>query len=348
MLPLTVGSDSFWTANLVVDVSGSFAGASVAGSSTLGVDSVRPRACARRDTLPVRAASDSLLIDAVALGVACSNRALDPVFRIEGDANKPSRMEVWPNPGVARLSLASLPDSVLALVLRDLPRDALLRLRLTAQDVCGRVSMFVSDERVSRTLHFAQRLRAPDTLHDVPDVTAFLRHLCGRFGIKSNTWSLSLDVRVQADADSYSFSCSGASAREVLTAVEATPLDIQLTLSGAALGKNAGVEAFAPIEAFAPVLATVTRLVSLDLSRNGLGAAGAASLAPALSAMTQLTSLALLKNDLGAAGAASLAPALSTLTQLTKLNLGHNGLRAASLAPVLATLTQMTSLNLRG
>jgi hypothetical protein len=281
-------------------------------------------------------------------------------------------MEVHPNPGVARLSLASLPDSVLALVLRDLPRDALLRLRLTAQDVCGRVSMFVSDERVSHTLHFARRLRLPDTLHDVPDVTAFLRRLCGRFGIKPNTWSLSLNVRVQADADSYSFSCSGASAQEVLTAVEATPLGIQLTVSGTALGNDGA-------EAFARVLATVTRLVSLDLSRNGLraagaaslapalstmtqmtslnlgsnglGAAGAASLAPALSAMTQLTSLALLKNDLGAAGAASLAPALSTLTQLTKLNLGHNGLRAAgaaSLAPVLATLTQMTSLNLRG
>ena len=103
MLPLTVGSDSFWTANLVVDVSGSFAGASVAGSSTLGVDSVRPRACARRDTLPVGAASDSLLIDAVALGVACSNRALDPVFRIEG--TQTNRRE-W-KCGRTRASLAS-------------------------------------------------------------------------------------------------------------------------------------------------------------------------------------------------------------------------------------------------
>jgi hypothetical protein len=84
MLPLSVGWDSFRIATLVVDVSGSFAGESVAvaGSSTLGVDSVRPRACACRDTLPVGAASDSLLIDAVALGVACSNRALDLVFRM--------------------------------------------------------------------------------------------------------------------------------------------------------------------------------------------------------------------------------------------------------------------------
>jgi hypothetical protein len=86
MLPLTVGSDSFWIANLVVDVSGSLVGASVTGSSTLGVDCVRPRACARRDTLPVGAALDSLLIDVVALAVACSNRALDPVFCIDEEA----------------------------------------------------------------------------------------------------------------------------------------------------------------------------------------------------------------------------------------------------------------------
>ena len=42
--------------------------------------------------------------------------------------------------------LASLSDAVLALVLRDLPRDALLRLRLTCQDACARVSMLLSDE----------------------------------------------------------------------------------------------------------------------------------------------------------------------------------------------------------
>ena len=113
---------------------------------------------------------------------------------------------------IARIRLASLSDAVLALVLRDLPRDALLRLRLTCQDVCARVSMLQSDERVRRTLHFERRLRVPDSLDGVGDVAAFLRRLCSRFGIKPNTWSLSLTVQAQADADQChyrAFLCSG-------------------------------------------------------------------------------------------------------------------------------------------
>jgi hypothetical protein len=87
---------------------------------------------------------------------------------------------------IARIRLASLSDDVLALVLRDLPRRALLRLRLSCQDVCDRVSMLVSDERVSRKLHFERRLCVPDSLDGLPDVAAFLRRLCSRFGIKSS------------------------------------------------------------------------------------------------------------------------------------------------------------------
>ena len=59
---------------------------------------------------------------------------------------------------IARIRLASLSDDVLALVLRDLPREALLRLRLTGQDVCARVSMLLSDERVP---HAPLRMAAP-------------------------------------------------------------------------------------------------------------------------------------------------------------------------------------------
>ena len=170
---------------------------------------------------------------------------------------------------IARIRLASLSDDVLALVLRDLPRRALLRLRLSCQDVCDRVSMLVSDERVSRTLHFERRLRVPDSLDGLPDVAAFLRRLCSRFGIKSSTWRLSLTVQAQADADGYAFLCSGVSAREVLAAVEAVAaLGIELTASEAALG-DAGAEALAL------VLSTVTRLISLNLEHNHLGADGA-------------------------------------------------------------------------
>ena len=110
------------------------------------------------------------------------------------------------------------------LVLRYLPREALLQLRLTSPDVCSRVSMLLSDERVGLR-HFERRLRVPDALDGVPDVMAILRRLCSRFGIKPNSWSLKLDVRVQADAEGYAISCSGMSAREVLAAVAATPLD---------------------------------------------------------------------------------------------------------------------------
>ena len=150
---------------------------------------------------------------------------------------------------IARIRLASLSDEVLALVLRDLPRKALLRLRLTCQDVCARVSMLLSDERVSRTLHFERRLRVPDSLAGVRDVAAFLRRLWESkpsFGIKPNTWSLSLTMRAmraQADADDDALLCSGVSAREVLAAVEAVaPLGIQLAVSGTMWG-DAGAEA---------------------------------------------------------------------------------------------------------
>ena len=189
---------------------------------------------------------------------------------------------------IARIRLASLSDDVLALVLRDLPRKALLRLRLTCQDVCARVSMLLSDERVSRTLHFERRLRVPDSLAGVRDVAAFLRRLCSRFGIKPNTWSLSLTMRAmraQANADDYAFLCSGVSAREVLAAVKAVaPLGIQLAASGNMWG-DAGAEAL-PL-----VLSTVTRLISLKLEQCKLGAAGATAFAPALSKMTQLTTM---------------------------------------------------------
>ena len=245
---------------------------------------------------------------------------------------------------IARLRLASLSDSVLALVLRHLPREALLRFRLTSQDVCNRVSMLLSDERVGRTLHFERRLRVANTLDGVPELSAFLRRLCSRFGIIRNTWSLSLTARVQADNDSYAFSCSGVSIHDFLAAVAATSLNIQLTISGVALGA-AGAEAFAPLVATA---ATVTQLISLDVSKNKLGTAGVASLAPALSTMTRLKSLNLASNDLGPAGAASLAPALSTMTQLSSIHLEKNDLGAAgaaSLAPALMTLTRGTELD---
>ena len=73
-----------------------------------------------------------------------------------------------------------------------------------------------------------------------------------------------------------------------------------------------------------PSLAAMSRLTSLDLAYNFIGAAGAASLAPSLALMAQLTSLSLGFNHIGAAGAASLAPSLAVMEQLTSLSLGCN------------------------
>ena len=64
----------------------------------------------------------------------------------------------------------------------------------------------------------------------------------------------------------------------------------------------------------------MARLTSLNLSRNDIGAAGAASLAPSLAAMAQLTLLDLGGNYIVAEGAASLAPSLAPMAQLISLN----------------------------
>jgi hypothetical protein len=53
-------------------------------------------------------------------------------------------------------------------------------------------------------------------------------------------------------------------------------------------------------------LALMAQLTSLDLMRNALGDAGAASLAPSLALMARLTLLSLQYNSLGDVGAALL------------------------------------------
>ena len=169
----------------------------------------------------------------------------------------------------------------------------------------------------------------------VPDVAAFLQRLCSRFGIRMDTWSLHLGVRVQLDADGYVLSCNGMSACEALAAVAVTPLDIRLTV--VALGA-------AGADALAPMLGMIAHLTSLDLGGLSLGAAGLASLAPALSKMTKLVSLDLAGNNLEAAGAATLAPALAAMMRLESLGLGANALGpggAASLAPALSQKTKL-------
>jgi len=231
---------------------------------------------------------------------------------------------------------------VLTLVLRRLPREALIKLRVTCRDVCDRISTLISCDRTCNSIGFERQLRMPANFDRVV-VAAFLQRLCSRFGIRMDTWSLILGVRVQLGADGYVLSCNGMSACEALAAVAVTSLDIRLAVIGKALG-------VAGAEALAPVLGTIAHLTSLDLGDLSLGAAGLASLGPVLSKMTKLVSLHLERNNLGAAGTASWA-ALSTMPDLTSPHLDGNNLGAAgstSLVPALSTMTQLRSLHLDG
>ena len=64
------------------------------------------------------------------------------------------------------------------------------------------------------------------------------------------------------------------------------------------------------VRALAEALETNSTLTSLDLSRNGIGAEGAARLAAALKKNSTMTSLDISRNDIGPEGAESLATAL--------------------------------------
>jgi hypothetical protein len=82
--------------------------------------------------------------------------------------------------------LVSLPDSLLAVVLRHVPRHALLQLRLACQDVSNRLSWLISCERTRNAIGFEPRLRLqmPVTLSGALGVisSAALRPLRNRSG----------------------------------------------------------------------------------------------------------------------------------------------------------------------
>jgi len=92
-------------------------------------------------------------------------------------------------------------------------------------------------------------------------------------------------------------------------------------------------------------------ITELNLVRNGVGDAGAASLASALEKNVTLQRLNLGGNDVGDAGAASLASALEKNATLQTLELGGNGVGdagAASLASALEKNATLQRLNLYG
>ena len=104
-----------------------------------------------------------------------------------------------------------------------------------------------------------------------------------------------------------------------------------------------------PAELFFDALTVNTSLNGLDLSENGVGETGAASLSQALTANSSLTSLDLSSNTIGEAGATFLSQALTANSSLTSLDLSRTGIGdsgATSLSQALTANSSLTSLNL--
>ena len=108
--------------------------------------------------------------------------------------------------------LSSLPDRLLALVARNLPREMFLQLRLFSRDLCNRLSALMSDPRMSHEINFSQRFCVPTTLalDGVRDLPRVLCRLCSRFAVDANAWALRLDVRMETrESFKHRFWCGG-------------------------------------------------------------------------------------------------------------------------------------------
>jgi hypothetical protein len=98
--------------------------------------------------------------------------------------------------------------------------------------------------------------------------------------------------------------------------------------------------------AVASTIAEMSSLVSLSIVR---GSASAAQLARAIVGLTKLESLCLARNELGATGTTALAPSLAGLSRLRSLDLSRNMIAcdgATALATTLRALTALTELNI--
>ena len=125
---------------------------------------------------------------------------------------------------------------------------------------------------------------------------------------------------------------------ELLNETSLTQLDLR---------RNSIGDAFAA--SLSEALTRNSSLTNLDLSYNSIGAVGAASLSQALTANSSLTNLDLSVNSIGAVGAASLFQALTANSSLTNLDLRGNSIDAvgaASLSQALTANSSLTNLDL--
>ena len=102
------------------------------------------------------------------------------------------------------------------------------------------------------------------------------------------------------------------------------------------------------VAGIAPTIGQIGSLVSLRIRNNMIGSS-APELARAIVGLTKLESLCLAQNELGATGATALAPSLVVLARLRSLDLSRNLIAcdgATALATTLRALTALTELNI--
>ena len=244
--------------------------------------------------------------------------------------------------------LLCLPDGVFAQVLRELPREAQLRLRLPSQQLCSRVTSLLSGGWTSRIARFERWLGVPAMyLMEEPCFceecivyrASFYRRFCSRFGVQPGTWTFRIAVYL---------SDSTLEDDGTLAAVAGTALDIALC----ALVDDATRYYRPCVDLLPRLIPLASQLVTLDLDAACIGFDGAVALAPLLALMSRLTELNIRNNEYQDDAAELLGPVLSRMPSLQGLDLSFSFLGilegAEALAPHLASMTRLTSLSLSG
>jgi hypothetical protein len=237
------------------------------------------------------------------------------------------------------MSVLAVPSGLLITVLRALPRDAVLRLRLACRAMCARVSALLAcrDVGFRRTL----RVHGPEVL-----VARTVRSLLARFGPGVRAWEIRVDpARFLAlaaaldDPESFrvALDCKGCASR-ALVALDADTRDLRGTAAFRSLTELdlASASPAASLVYTIARLGGMRRLTSLDISwaRSEHGLVPSEALLGPGALGAGLTTLRLrstgLTTESWPAIAASLSPAR------TELDLSSNPVGSRALAPSLA------------
>ena len=178
-------------------------------------------------------------------------------------------------------------------------------------------------------------------------VNSITAHKNFHFGVANSYLKLACECILDIECTTYKESLHsrlvhilGKRLSELLNETSLTQLDLR---------RNGIGDAFAA--SLSEALTANSSLTNLNLSGNSIGAVGAASLCQALTANSSLTNLDLSYNSIGAVGAASLCQALTANSSLTNLDLSYNSIGAVGAASLFQALTansSLTNLDLNG